>query len=132
MCHSFLWKTNSTIISGQASVLNLDIKIKVSFKSQNLEKVFLLLRPFSNDVKQKFSIECVTMRNNIVQFWSLLILCRKSVKNYPARTHEYLSPHTCYIASQGGKLKLFAKCIFFIICSYKSLPGKLLEGVEIE
>ena len=59
---------------------------------------------------------------NIVQFWSLLILCRKSVKNYPARTHEYLSPHTCYIASQGGKLKLFVKCIFFIICSYKSLP----------
>ena len=35
---SFLWTTNSYFICGQTSMLNLDIQIKVSFKSQNVKK----------------------------------------------------------------------------------------------
>mgnify|MGYP007038730448 CR=1 FL=1 len=48
------------------------------------------------------------------QFWSLLILRRKSAENYPSRKLEYLSHQPCYIASQGGKWKIFAIRIFFI------------------
>ena len=48
------------------------------------------------------------------QFWPLLILCWKSAKNFPSRKLEYLSPQSCYTASQGGKWKIFAKCIFVL------------------
>ena len=62
-CWSFwdtLWKgmpflsfeNKFIIISRKASMQNLDVNIKVSFKSQNAKKVFLPLRPFSNNLRQ--------------------------------------------------------------------------------
>ena len=38
-------------------MLNLDMKIKVSFESQNPKKVFLPVRPFSNDLRRNFQFE---------------------------------------------------------------------------
>ena len=48
MCPSLLWTNNSYFICGQASMLNLDKKIKVSFESQNVKKKkwILPLHPF--------------------------------------------------------------------------------------
>ena len=42
----FLLTTNLNFICGQASMLNLDIKINVSFKSQNVNKWILPLHEF--------------------------------------------------------------------------------------
>ena len=46
MFPSFLWTSNSYFICGQASMLNLEIKIKVSFESQNVKTWILPLHPF--------------------------------------------------------------------------------------
>ena len=63
VCPSFLWNTNSYFICGQASMLNLDMEIKVSFKSQNVKKWILLLRPFLLWLKTKcFNLNCTHIR----------------------------------------------------------------------
>ena len=46
MCPSFLWTTNSYFLCGQASMLDLDIYIKVSFESKKCEKWIIHLHPF--------------------------------------------------------------------------------------
>ena len=71
------------------------------------------------------------------QFWSRLILRGISVENYPSQKLEYLSPLTCYIASQGGKWKIFAICIFniniynFFFFFEQLALGKGLDCVEV-
>ena len=46
VCPSLFWTTNSYFICGQASMLNLDIKINVSFESQHEKNWIISLRPF--------------------------------------------------------------------------------------
>ena len=66
------------------------------------------------------------------QFWFLLILRQKSAKNYPLRKPKFLSPQSCYIASQGGIWKIIAMRIFFYnIHFWQSALGKGLESVEV-
>ena len=38
----FFWTTNSYVSGGKASIHNMDIRFKISFKSQNLKKKFPL------------------------------------------------------------------------------------------
>ena len=44
----FFWTTNWNFICGQAFMLNMDIQIKVSFKSKNVWKWILHLKTFAN------------------------------------------------------------------------------------
>ena len=65
-------------------MLNLDMKIKVSFKSQNPQKVFLPLRPFK--IWGEKITDIATYRTNMSRDWldeKELIFCFKGVKQNP-------------------------------------------------
>ena len=44
------------------------------------------------------------------QYWFCFILCRKSIKNYPAQKLELLSPKNRYVSHQGGIWKINGIC----------------------
>ena len=67
-----------------------------------------------------FFLSQVNLSMSRDQFWSLLILCKKSAKNLTSQKLKCPSPQTCYIASQCDKWKKFSihtflKTTFMII-----------------